>query len=179
MPAGASTAAAADPSLRKRVDTKVTVTTTTTSATATAPGSTPKKAFISTDAVDIEPLPVASNLQKTLLNPAVMIPALFAVLLSYLAFRSPVALANNNGGGASTGNAGGAPVAGPYDPLQPLTIYAYGINATFIPRGATITHLYVHDRQNVPRDVIVGYDDPADYPKDTATSHTYFGAIVG
>jgi aldose 1-epimerase len=65
------------------------------------------------------------------------------------------------------------------DPLTPHTIYAYGINATFIGYGARLTSLYVHDRNNTPRDVVVGYDDPAQYVKDTATNHTYFGAIVG
>ncbi|KAF3491447.1 aldose 1-epimerase [Arthroderma uncinatum] len=29
------------------------------------------------------------------------------------------------------------------------------------------------------QDVIVGYDDPKDYVKDTLTNHTYFGCIVG
>ncbi|GFZ51435.1 hypothetical protein JCM24511_09197 [Saitozyma sp. JCM 24511] len=65
------------------------------------------------------------------------------------------------------------------DPLTPHSIYAYGINATFIGYGARLTSLYVHDRDNTPRDVVVGYDDPAQYVKDTATNHTYFGAIVG
>ncbi len=37
------------------------------------------------------------------------------------------------------------------DALKPLTIYAYGINATFIGYGATLTSLYVHDKNNVPR----------------------------
>ncbi|WVW81130.1 hypothetical protein I302_103121 [Kwoniella bestiolae CBS 10118] len=65
------------------------------------------------------------------------------------------------------------------DNLQPYTIYAYGINATFIPYGARVTSLYVHDRNNTPRDVVLGYDDPAQYVNDTATNHTYFGPIVG
>jgi aldose 1-epimerase len=65
------------------------------------------------------------------------------------------------------------------DPLQPLTICAPGINATFIGYGATLTHLFVNDRVGVPRDVAVGYDTPGEYVRDTETSHTYFGAIVG
>lgn len=65
------------------------------------------------------------------------------------------------------------------DPLEKHTIYAYGINATFIGYGARITNLWVHDRNNQPRDIIVGYDDPARYIQDTATNHTYFGGIVG
>jgi len=65
------------------------------------------------------------------------------------------------------------------DALTPYTIYAYGINATFIPYGARITSLYVHDRDNTPRQVVLGYDDLTQYPRDTATNHTYFGPIVG
>lgn len=98
-------------------------------------------------------------------------PRLLLAFLSSAAVGTTCVSANNNGQGG-----GGA---SDYSPLQPLSIYAYGINATFISRGATITHLYVHDRDNNPRDVVLGYDDPADYPKDTATNHTFFGAIVG
>ncbi|OCF71481.1 hypothetical protein I204_07539 [Kwoniella mangroviensis CBS 8886] len=65
------------------------------------------------------------------------------------------------------------------DSLQPYSIHAYGINATFIPYGARVTSLYVHDKNNTPRDVVVGYDDPAQYVEDTATNHTYFGSVVG
>ncbi|GFZ47463.1 hypothetical protein JCM24511_05207 [Saitozyma sp. JCM 24511] len=65
------------------------------------------------------------------------------------------------------------------DPLQPLTISAPGINATFIGYGATLTHLFVNDREGLPRDVAVGYDTPAEYVRDTETKHTYFGAVVG
>jgi hypothetical protein len=65
------------------------------------------------------------------------------------------------------------------DPLQPLTISAPGINATFIGYGATLTHLFVNDRDGQPRDVAVGYDTPAEYVRDTETKHTYFGAVVG
>ncbi|WWC69064.1 uncharacterized protein I206_103000 [Kwoniella pini CBS 10737] len=85
---------------------------------------------------------------------------LLSSLLTVFATGATLALANN-------------------DALQPYTIYAYGINATFIPYGARLTSLYVHDKNNTPRDVVVGYDDPAQYVKDTATNHTYFGAIVG
>lgn len=37
------------------------------------------------------------------------------------------------------------------DSLNPLTIYAYGINATFIGYGARLTSLFVHDKNNDPR----------------------------
>ena len=65
------------------------------------------------------------------------------------------------------------------DPFQTYTIYAYGINATFIGYGARLTSLFIHDKNNDPRDVVVGYDDPHQYLIDTETNRTFFGAIVG
>ncbi|ORY26252.1 aldose 1-epimerase [Naematelia encephala] len=65
------------------------------------------------------------------------------------------------------------------DAIKPLTISAQGINATFIGHGARLTHLFVNDRDEKPRDVVVGYDDPAQYLIDTATSRTFYGSIVG
>ena len=61
------------------------------------------------------------------------------------------------------------------NPLTPYTIYAYGINATFIGYGARLTSLYVHDKNNDPREVVVGYDEPEQYVHDTLSgNHTYF-----
>jgi len=40
------------------------------------------------------------------------------------------------------------------DALKPLTIYAYGINATFIGYGARLTSLFVHDKNNDPRESV-------------------------
>lgn len=42
-----------------------------------------------------------------------------------------------------------------------------------------MTHLHVKDKEGVERDVVVGYDDPAEYYKDTKSSRTYYGCIVG
>lgn len=50
---------------------------------------------------------------------------------------------------------------------------------TTIGFGARITHLYVHDKDNTPRDVIVGYDDPYQYIIDNEYNRTFFGAVVG
>lgn len=88
----------------------------------------------------------------------------FLPLLPTLAL-TPLATANNWASGT--------------DALTPVTISAKGINATFIGYGARVTSLFVDDKDGVPRDVVVGYDDPAQYVKDTATNHTYFGTIVG
>lgn len=58
---------------------------------------------------------------------------------------------------------------------QKYTISAPGINASFINYGATLTNLFVNDRDGVPRDIVLGYDEPTAYIKDTETVHTYFG----
>ncbi|KAL8682077.1 MAG: hypothetical protein Q9186_001866 [Xanthomendoza sp. 1 TL-2023] len=65
------------------------------------------------------------------------------------------------------------------DPLEKYTISAPGINATFIPYGARLTNLYVNDKEGNPQDVVLGFDDPADYLRNDQTVHTYFGPIVG
>jgi aldose 1-epimerase len=60
------------------------------------------------------------------------------------------------------------------------------MEATFIPYGATITHLVVPDKEGTKRDVILGWDDPINYcavtgrTQDAALAeHTYFGATIG
>lgn len=63
--------------------------------------------------------------------------------------------------------------------FQKYTISAPGINATFIPYGATLTNLYVNDKNGNPQDIVLGYDNAEDYLKDTQTVHTDYGKIVG
>ncbi|EGY23325.1 aldose 1-epimerase [Verticillium dahliae VdLs.17] len=53
------------------------------------------------------------------------------------------------------------------------TISAKGIKAQFIPYGATLTNLYVKDKQGNDVDVVLGYDDVDFYPL-MLTQHTYF-----
>ncbi|KAL8712663.1 MAG: hypothetical protein Q9220_003195 [cf. Caloplaca sp. 1 TL-2023] len=65
------------------------------------------------------------------------------------------------------------------DPLQKYTISAPGINATFIPYGARLTNLYVNDKNGKPQDVVLGFDDAADYIHNDETVHTFLGPIVG
>lgn len=65
------------------------------------------------------------------------------------------------------------------DAFKAYTISAEGINATFIPYGARLTHLYVPDKNGNPQDVAVGYDEGARYLEDSETNHTFFGCIVG
>ncbi|MCJ1460282.1 hypothetical protein MMC28_010661 [Mycoblastus sanguinarius] len=64
-------------------------------------------------------------------------------------------------------------------PFQKYTISAPGINASFIPYGARLTNIFVNDKNGNPQDVVLGYDDGAQYLNDTETVHTYFGPIVG
>ena len=59
------------------------------------------------------------------------------------------------------------------------TITAPGINASFIPYGATLTNLFVSDKNGIPQDVVLGYDSGTAYLHDTETNHAYFGAVVG
>ncbi|OOF99993.1 hypothetical protein ASPCADRAFT_161396 [Aspergillus carbonarius ITEM 5010] len=65
------------------------------------------------------------------------------------------------------------------DPFQLYTISAENITAKLIPYGARLTSLLVPDRNGKLQDVVVGYDDPKQYLRDTETNHTYFGAVVG
>ncbi|EIT79440.1 putative mutarotase [Aspergillus flavus] len=65
------------------------------------------------------------------------------------------------------------------DPFKVYTITAENITAKLIPYGARLTSLLVPDRDGNEQDVVVGYDDPKDYLKDTETDHTYFGTVVG
>jgi aldose 1-epimerase len=99
------------------------------------------------------------------------VPAL-KFLLPFL----PLALGNNGGGGGYTGLPG-AGLDGSSDGTKEYTLYADGINATFIGYGARLTHLYVNDKQGNPRDIVVGYDNPAEYVAETKPS--YFGPVVG
>ena len=62
------------------------------------------------------------------------------------------------------------------DNLKKYTISAEGINASYIAYGATLTNLYVKDRDGNFQDVVMGYDDGAGYVNDTQNEHTYFGA---
>lgn len=66
-----------------------------------------------------------------------------------------------------------------YSPFTLFTIKAANITASFIPYGARITSLLVPDRSGTVQDVVVGYDDPHQYYIDSATNHTFFGAVVG
>ncbi|EAA34001.2 galactose mutarotase-like protein [Neurospora crassa] len=57
------------------------------------------------------------------------------------------------------------------------TIAAPGIKAQFIPYGATLTNLFVKDKNGNDVDVVLGYDDVEYYPKDPG--HPVYNAIPG
>lgn len=92
-----------------------------------------------------------------------------AIILGTLSCLAGATLAANSSN--SSGNSS--------DPFKKYTISAEGINATFIPYGARLTNLFVFDKNNKSRDVVLGYDNPHAYLNDSETVHTFFGAVVG
>ena len=56
-------------------------------------------------------------------------------------------------------------------------ISAEGITIYFVPYGASVSNLFITDRHNVSRDVILGWDNATYYSEDL--QHPYFGPIVG
>ena len=71
----------------------------------------------------------------------------------------------------------GAIIPGP-DANGKYHIEAEGIKACFIPYGASITNLYVCDRNGTWRDIVLGYDDAGTYAS-SQFPHTNYGAIPG
>jgi len=65
------------------------------------------------------------------------------------------------------------------DPFKKYELKADGIQASFIPYGARLTNLLVHDKNGDWQDVALGYDSGERYLEDTLTNHTYFGPVVG
>ncbi|KAK3312856.1 galactose mutarotase-like domain-containing protein [Apodospora peruviana] len=57
------------------------------------------------------------------------------------------------------------------------TISAPGIKAQFIEYGATLTNLFVKDKNGKDIDVVLGYDDTTYYPKDPG--HPVYNSIPG
>lgn len=55
------------------------------------------------------------------------------------------------------------------------TLEAPGIKATILSHGAVLQSLLVKDKDGQMRDVVVGFDDPADY----VNSRTFDGTVIG
>ncbi|KAF2006832.1 galactose mutarotase-like protein [Amniculicola lignicola CBS 123094] len=57
------------------------------------------------------------------------------------------------------------------------TLEAEGIRAQFIPYAATLTNLFVKDKNGIERDIVLGYDNTSFYPVDAG--HPVYNAIPG
>jgi aldose 1-epimerase len=57
------------------------------------------------------------------------------------------------------------------------TISAEGIRALFIPYGASVTNLFVNDKNGVERDIVLGWDNATYYEEDPL--HPHFGGVPG
>ncbi|KAF2280216.1 aldose 1-epimeras-like protein [Westerdykella ornata] len=57
------------------------------------------------------------------------------------------------------------------------TLEAEGIKAQFIPYAATLTNLFVQDKNGIERDIVLGYDNTSFYPVDPG--HPVYNAIPG
>jgi len=64
---------------------------------------------------------------------------------------------------------------GPFTPIS-LNASDGSISAAFIPHGATLTELWVKDRDGVNRDITLGYDNKTLFADDPG--HPNFGTIV-
>lgn len=56
-------------------------------------------------------------------------------------------------------------------------IQSEGIQAYFVPYGASISNLIINDTQGVARDIVLGWDNATYYTLDG--QHPYFGPVVG
>ncbi|KAI8062102.1 galactose mutarotase-like domain-containing protein [Gongronella butleri] len=63
------------------------------------------------------------------------------------------------------------------DVYKKHTIRAKGIEASFMEYGAIITNLWVKDKTDTYRDIVLGWDDTTQY--NLNAQHPYFGPIVG
>jgi len=63
------------------------------------------------------------------------------------------------------------------DAFGKYTLEAPGIRAQFIPYAASITNLFVKDKNGIERDIVLGYDNATYYPIDPG--HPNLGATIG
>jgi len=63
------------------------------------------------------------------------------------------------------------------DPYKQYVLKSDRVEAWFMPFGATMTRLFFQDKTGTTRDIILGFEDLAQYKENP--SHPYFGAIVG
>jgi aldose 1-epimerase len=89
-------------------------------------------------------------------------------------FSSAVAVASLFGALAAAQNASSTSSG----EIPEYTLQAENITAKFIPYGARLTSLVVPDRDGTDQDIVVGYDSPEDYVRDSETNHTFFGKKI-
>jgi len=92
-------------------------------------------------------------------------------LLPLGALLLPVACAQSSGSGGSNPSATGPDEDGKY------WIYGKGITASFIPYGASISNLYINDKNGIQRDIVAGFDNASYYGIDK--QHPHFGGVPG
>lgn len=56
-------------------------------------------------------------------------------------------------------------------------ISAEGIRAQFIPYGASVTNLFIKDKNGVERDIVLGFDNASFYSVDPF--HPHLGGVPG
>ncbi|KAI1659299.1 galactose mutarotase-like protein [Daldinia decipiens] len=56
-------------------------------------------------------------------------------------------------------------------------IYSEGLSAAFIPYGASVAKLLIHDKYGIERDVVAGFDNATAYTLDKA--HPHLGSVPG
>jgi len=91
-------------------------------------------------------------------------------MLSWLALL-PLALAAS---GPSSNDTAAGPVA---DANGKYEISADGIRALFIPYGASVSNLFIHDKFGIERDLVAGFDNATYYGIDK--QHNHFGGVPG
>ena len=57
------------------------------------------------------------------------------------------------------------------------TLEAEGIRAKFIPYGASLSNLFIKDKQGIERDIVMGFDNASYYSIDK--SHPHLNGVPG
>ncbi|KAF1952429.1 galactose mutarotase-like protein [Byssothecium circinans] len=94
----------------------------------------------------------------------------FSALLAVFAAATS-ALAQYSTAPNTTNSTTGPDANGKYE------ISAEGIRGLFIPYGASIANLFVHDSKGIERDIVLGFDNASYYEVDPV--HPHFGGVPG
>lgn len=91
--------------------------------------------------------------------------------LSLGALLLPITCAQSTGTGSNNSSPTGPDEDGKY------WLYGEGITATFIPYGASVSNLFINDKNGIQRDIIGGFDNASYYGIDK--QHPHFGGVPG